>query len=330
MATLSVQEAMGFKVDREAVATLVLPQLWAMSIGPCTFRLIDLSLESNTISVLSVGQFQRFMQVIKKLGDRVEQEHNQFLRDSQRLEDRSGVASDDMAQGSGNTRSVDFESLVGQASNPITVKADTVLENNTNWDDDVWGSILNNNMASVLTVTLKMCVDQSHRAPRLNNLLHQPSYNQDHKFDLLCNFLHFPTTLRGTALTKATIHNSIRHRSHHILLRLPLNGARNLWHHPRHQIPLCHIHLTHGVLSRHPQNHRHQQSLHLKRQWHQQSFLLRITTYIHPTKLVHHLPILLYPMHQLSRRLLIQHSRRYHSRLLEAQSCYPNPRKWVV
>ena len=35
MATLSVQEAMGSKVDREAVATLVLPQLWAMSMGPC-------------------------------------------------------------------------------------------------------------------------------------------------------------------------------------------------------------------------------------------------------------------------------------------------------
>ena len=35
MATLSVQEAMGLKVDTEAVATLVLPQLWAMSIGPC-------------------------------------------------------------------------------------------------------------------------------------------------------------------------------------------------------------------------------------------------------------------------------------------------------
>jgi hypothetical protein len=35
MATLAVQEAMGLKVDREAVATLVLPQLWAMSIGPC-------------------------------------------------------------------------------------------------------------------------------------------------------------------------------------------------------------------------------------------------------------------------------------------------------
>lgn len=26
---------MGQKVDREAVATLVLPQLWTMSMGPC-------------------------------------------------------------------------------------------------------------------------------------------------------------------------------------------------------------------------------------------------------------------------------------------------------
>jgi SCY1-like protein 2 len=40
MATLSVQEAMGLKVDREAVATLVLPQLWAMSIGPCKLTFI--------------------------------------------------------------------------------------------------------------------------------------------------------------------------------------------------------------------------------------------------------------------------------------------------
>lgn len=36
LATLTVQEAMGLKVDREAVATLVLPQLWTMSMGPCT------------------------------------------------------------------------------------------------------------------------------------------------------------------------------------------------------------------------------------------------------------------------------------------------------
>lgn len=36
MACLSVQEAMGLKVEREAVATLVLPQLWAMCVGPRT------------------------------------------------------------------------------------------------------------------------------------------------------------------------------------------------------------------------------------------------------------------------------------------------------
>jgi hypothetical protein len=34
MATLAVHGAMGAKVDREAIATLVLPQLWAMSMGP--------------------------------------------------------------------------------------------------------------------------------------------------------------------------------------------------------------------------------------------------------------------------------------------------------
>lgn len=34
MATLLVQEAMGFKVEREAVAVAVLPQLWQMAMGP--------------------------------------------------------------------------------------------------------------------------------------------------------------------------------------------------------------------------------------------------------------------------------------------------------
>ncbi|KAH7889933.1 kinase-like domain-containing protein [Phlebopus sp. FC_14] len=124
MATLSVQEAMGFKVDREAVATLVLPQLWSMSMGP----------------LLNVEQFQRFMSVIRKLGDRVEKEHNQFLRDSQRIENVSstvnGVASQNLNSG------LDFESLVGRAN--VTVKPDTVIDKTKSWDDDVWGSIFNN------------------------------------------------------------------------------------------------------------------------------------------------------------------------------------------
>lgn len=92
------------------------------------------------ILVLSVGQFQRFMGVIRKLGERVEKEHNQFLRDSQRIEDRSSTA-DNLQQGTSNASgNVDFESLVGRA-NGASVKADTVIDSNPSWDDDVWGSI---------------------------------------------------------------------------------------------------------------------------------------------------------------------------------------------
>lgn len=81
------------------------------------------------------------MAVIRKLGDRVEKEHDQFLRDSQRLEDRSATANN----GAGGTQSfagsVDFESLVGRA-NGASIKADTVMDNNKAWDDDdVWQSI---------------------------------------------------------------------------------------------------------------------------------------------------------------------------------------------
>ncbi|TEB36020.1 kinase-like protein [Coprinellus micaceus] len=129
--TLEVQEAMGMKVDREAVATLILPQLWAMSMGP----------------LLNVTQFNNFMAVIKKLGDRVEREHNQFLRDSQRIEDMSANAA--TANGSGPPPPVasDFESLVGKsnASNGIASSAPMVSADNTgasaSWDDDVWGAL---------------------------------------------------------------------------------------------------------------------------------------------------------------------------------------------
>ncbi|KAI6116914.1 hypothetical protein EDD16DRAFT_1481889, partial [Pisolithus croceorrhizus] len=123
MATLSVQEAMGFKIEREAVATLVLPQLWAMSMGP----------------LLNIEQFQRFMTVIRKLGDRVEKEHNQFLRDSQRIEDQSALAN---GVNPPNLNSgVDFESLIGRAN--ATTRAEVLDDHRPSWDDDVWGPILN-------------------------------------------------------------------------------------------------------------------------------------------------------------------------------------------
>jgi SCY1-like protein 2 len=80
------------------------------------------------------------MDVIRKLGERVEKEHNQFLRDSQRLEDRSANAAADGAASTGFANNVDFQNLVGR-SNGATVKADTVIDNSKGWDDDVWGSI---------------------------------------------------------------------------------------------------------------------------------------------------------------------------------------------
>ena len=79
------------------------------------------------------------MAVIKKLGDRVEKDHNQFLRDSQRIEDRSATAANGPTDGLTPRGGMDFETLVG-GSGATSIKADTEL--NGNWEDDVWGSIL--------------------------------------------------------------------------------------------------------------------------------------------------------------------------------------------
>ena len=79
------------------------------------------------------------MAVIKKLGDRVEKEHNQFLRDSQRIEDRSATTVNGPVGGLTSRGGLDFETLVG-GSGATTIKADT--EPSGNWEDDVWGSIL--------------------------------------------------------------------------------------------------------------------------------------------------------------------------------------------
>ena len=92
--------------------------------------------------MLNVEQFQRFMGVIKKLGDRVEKEHDQFLRDSQRIEDRSATAINGTLDGLQTRGGMDFETLVGGAGGG-NIKADTELDGN--WEDDVWGSILSSN-----------------------------------------------------------------------------------------------------------------------------------------------------------------------------------------
>ncbi|CCA68430.1 related to bovine rhodopsin kinase and to YGR052w [Serendipita indica DSM 11827] len=130
MATLNVHEAMGFKVDREAVATLVLPHLWTMSMGP----------------LLNVTQFARFMSVIKALGERVEKEHGQYLRDSQRNEDRSAIADPSGMSTPQMGGTIDFQSLV---SGSAAAKLNGLAAASTNdgastgsWEDAVWGSML--------------------------------------------------------------------------------------------------------------------------------------------------------------------------------------------
>lgn len=80
------------------VATLILPQLWSLSVGP----------------LLNADQFAKFMSVIKKLGARVEAEHSKHLGELKRLEESSSSAG--QMSGSGGVvatgGSVDFESLV--------------------------------------------------------------------------------------------------------------------------------------------------------------------------------------------------------------------------
>lgn len=101
--TLGVHEQIGLKCDIQAIATLVLPQLWAMSITP----------------LLSAEQFARFMQVIKQLGSRVEEEHSRHLAEIKRLEEtsgngssRNGASTSLMGEGLNGNGEVDFEALV--------------------------------------------------------------------------------------------------------------------------------------------------------------------------------------------------------------------------
>jgi len=80
------------------------------------------------------------MSVIKKLGDRVEREHNQYLCDAQRIEDRSSTTVNDSA-GILPSAAVDFESLVGRADTNGSGKGQNT-DNNTSWDDDdAWKNI---------------------------------------------------------------------------------------------------------------------------------------------------------------------------------------------
>lgn len=93
------------------------------------------------------------MAVIKKLGDRVEKEHDQFLRDSQRLEDRSVNSNVQNATANNNigfAGTVDFENLVGGKKDEVPsqqTNGATTSPGGKSWDDDVWGSIFSDDVS---------------------------------------------------------------------------------------------------------------------------------------------------------------------------------------
>lgn len=129
IATLAVHEELGKKCGIDAstssplvpasltisVATLILPQLWSMSIGP----------------LLNAGQFAKFMSVIKKLSDRVEKEHSQALGDLKRLEETSGSSG---RGGIGADGEIDFESLVRGGTGKMGGQGKPVVQDL--WADD--------------------------------------------------------------------------------------------------------------------------------------------------------------------------------------------------
>lgn len=128
---------MGMKVDREAVAGLVLPQLWMMSMGPrkrirsrrlnlyayllCSSQhrpvqqIHEVSLRSQCLATLST---QIVCSVIKSLGARVEREHIEHLRAVRKSEAQTaslGMQNSGWELGQ-ESAEVDFETLVGRSS----------------------------------------------------------------------------------------------------------------------------------------------------------------------------------------------------------------------
>ncbi|ORZ25034.1 kinase-like domain-containing protein [Absidia repens] len=103
LATLAVYDEMGKHLDKEIVATELLPQLWRMSFGP----------------LLNVDQFKKFMRTIRELTTRVEESHTRHLQEVKSLEEQTRntgkkTSTPNVMDGSGLTDQGDisFEALV--------------------------------------------------------------------------------------------------------------------------------------------------------------------------------------------------------------------------
>ncbi|KAI7859992.1 hypothetical protein BDC45DRAFT_166554 [Circinella umbellata] len=101
LSTLAVYDELGKHLDKEIIATEILPQLWRMSFGP----------------LLNLEQFRKFMKTIRELTTRVEEAHTRHLQEVKSLEDQTRSVSAKSSPMSGNGQmgvdeEVSFEALV--------------------------------------------------------------------------------------------------------------------------------------------------------------------------------------------------------------------------
>ncbi|KAJ1718201.1 Protein kinase domain-containing protein ppk32, partial [Coemansia biformis] len=127
MAMLSMYEEIGLKhLDRQLVATEIIPVLWAQSVD----------------ERLRVPQFDRFMQVIGKLSDRVRTEHRRHMETIQRVDVQAAAVEElfisDTPEGTaGDSSNGSFEAIVkGQASLCNPLAGLPVSQNTPGWEWD--------------------------------------------------------------------------------------------------------------------------------------------------------------------------------------------------
>lgn len=128
MAALNVLRVVGKVADADFVAIDILPILWTMSLGP----------------LLDLKQFQAFMELIKSLSSRVEEEQTKKLQELSGAQPSPAVKDDFMSFGAiggpspdaNGTSETDFEQLVkgrssGASGNPMDSGWDTMASNST-------------------------------------------------------------------------------------------------------------------------------------------------------------------------------------------------------
>ncbi|CAG8554764.1 2089_t:CDS:10 [Paraglomus occultum] len=162
MATLTVFEEMSKFVDKDIMATEILPQLWKLSVGP----------------TLNLSQFQRYMKVIKDMAAKVEEQHARQLADIKSLETRTKdfLEGGNEKSADNNTIPVDFEKLVGSSVNFTSHSSNNTSKTLNEIIPDPFNSPLNHKLKTPSPDPFNSPLDQKLQIPPpdpFNSLLSQ-------------------------------------------------------------------------------------------------------------------------------------------------------------